>query len=270
MNKILLSHFYGEMGWELFGFQALMRSLSEQYNKTMIISRPLNYALYADFATDFIPYTPKTNITNYAKCKDDLPEDFYDNYEYTDLIPAGVQLVHWSTSKGLFNFNDKYLNKARPKYIKFGRKEPNLGYDILLHCRSTIKLRSGGRNWGYGNWSQLVTSLRGYHIACIGTEDASLWIDGTDDMRGIGMGRLTDLMASSRLVVGTSSGPMHLSQLCGTPHLVISSKINRLRYLRDWAPFRTECIFVDGWGWKPPVEEIEKLIKSYFDKPARG
>jgi len=268
--KTLLAHFFGELGWELFGFQAFMRSLSERYDKTIIISRPLNYALYADFTKEFVPYTPKTDITNYAKCKDELPEDFYDSFEYTDLIPAGTQLVHWSTSKGLFHFNDRYLKGARPKYIKFGRKEPNLGYDILIHARSTNKLNSGNRNWGEGRWMSLVERLKGFHIACIGFEDASLHIDGIDDMRGIGLCRLTDLMASSRLVVGTSSGPMHLASLCGTLHLVISNKINRKRYLFHWNPFRTPVIFVDQWNWHPPVEEIERLIKGYFDKPPRS
>ena len=117
---------------------------------------------------------------------------------------------------------------------------------------------------------RLVERLKGYNIACIGTEDASLHVDYTDDMRGVGLARLTDLMASSRLVVGTSSGPMHLAQLTGTPHLVISHKINRLRYLRDWAPFGTKCIFVDQWSWHPPVEEIERLIKGYFDNPPKS
>jgi hypothetical protein len=112
---------------------------------------------------------------------------------------------------------------------------------------------------------RLVEKLKGYHIACIGTEDASLHIDGTDDMRGIGMGKLVDLMASSRLIAGGSSGPMHLAALCGLPHLVWSAPINRLRYLRDWNPFGTECLFVDQWGWHPPVEEIEKKLKGFFD-----
>ena len=264
--KTLLSHFWGELGWELFSFQAFMRSLSERYDKTIIISRPLNYALYADFADEFVPYSPQTNQTNYAKCRDTLPEGFYDRYEYTDLIPAGVQLVHWSTSRGLFHFNDQYLKGARPEYIKFGRKEPNFGYDILIHARSTNKLHSGTRNWGVGNWMRLVEKLKGYNIASIGTEDASLHVDYTDDMRGVGMGRLSDLMASSRLVVGTSSGPMHLASLCGTTHLVISHKINRKRYLDHWNPFHTECIFIDQWGWHPPVEEVEKQVKSYLER----
>jgi SAM-dependent methyltransferase len=58
-----------------------------------------------------------------------------------------------------------------------------------------------------------------------------------------------DMMAASKLVIGPSSGPMHLASLCKTPHLVWTGKqwsstikaFNDERYTWKWNPFRTKC-----------------------------
>ena len=268
MSKTLLAGpFVGEMGWELFGWQGYLRALSERYDKTIVITRPLNAAIYADFATEVVSYIPSTNKSNYNKCVDELPENYYEQFDYDDIIPSQTQLVHWSPSKGNWGVNKKYIPQGvQQKFIRFGQKAEK-EYDIIIHARNTSKLNSGNRNWGYKNWDKLVQNLHEFKIACVGMPDSSIYVSGTDDMRGVGMQRLMNLMVNSSLVVGGSSGPLHLASLCDTPHLVWSHRINRNRYLRDWRPFDTECIFVDQWGWKPPPQEIEKLILNCSEFP---
>lgn len=266
MGKTLFAGPYvGEFGWELFGWQGYLRSMSKDYDKVIIATRPLNHAIYGDFADEIVSYRPQGNKTRYTKCNDWVDPDFYDKFEFDDLIPSQVMLVNWKPS-GYYNVNRKYIPEGvKQKFVKYGKKKPNKGYDILVHARRTNKLKSGVRNWGGGNWLQLVDRLRGYHIASIGTSEGAMWVPGTDDLRDIGMGYLMDIMASSRLVMGGSSGPMHLASLCGTPHLVWSTPINRTRYTRDWNPFNTKCIFYDKEGFKPSVDSIEKLARDYME-----
>jgi len=78
-----------------------------------------------------------------------------------------------------------------------------------------------------------------------------------------------DNMAATRLVVGPSSGPMHLASLCGTPHLVWTDQIrysaiqvnNRKRYETLWNPFCTPCWVLDTQGWAPlPSFVLEEIL----------
>jgi len=271
MSKTLLAGpFVGELGHELMSWQSYVRALSRKYDKTIVITRSLNGALYTDFADEIHYYTPSTNKANHSKCVDDMPEDYYEQFDYDDIIPANTTIAKWLPGKGVWINRNIFPRGMLPEWKKFGNIGTAEKYDILLHCRSTNKLNSGVRNYGLDNWMELVRLVKegcyGMRIACVGMEDASLWIPKTDDLRGVGIQRLMDLMANASLVVGSSSGPMHLSSLCGTPHLVISDKINRKRYLEDWNPFDTKCIFVDEWRWKPPPQEIEKLIREFFTK----
>ena len=266
MGKTLLVHFVGEMGHELMSFQGYVRAMSRNYDKTIVITRPLNGAIYADFADEIIAYTPSTENTNHSTCVDDMPPRYYDQFDYDDIIPANTTLAKWFPGKGIWVNKKIVPSGLRQEFVRYGRRDRECGYDILFHVRSTNKKNTGRRNQPASHWMELVQNLQEFSIACIGTEKASLWIPGTDDMRGVGMQRLMNLMASSELVAGVSSGPIHLASLCGTPHLVWSQKLNRRRYFEDWNPFRTECVFMDQENWKPSAEKVEKAIREYFTK----
>ena len=266
MSKTLLCHMIGELGHELMSWNSYIRALSERYDKTIVITRPLNGALYVDFADEIHSYTPSTNKANHSTCVDEMPEGYYDQFDYDDIIPANTTIAKWLPGKGVWINRNIFPKGMTPEWRKFGNIGAAEKYDIILHCRSTTKMNSGRRNWGLDNWMELVQNLQEFNIACIGTANDSLWIPGTYDFRGVGMQRVMDLMANAKLVVGSSSGPMHLSALTLTPSLVISDKINRRRYMEDWNFFRTPCIFYSEGGWKPNPQEVEKLIKEYFNK----
>jgi len=266
MSKTLLTHFTGELGHELMSWQSYVRALSRKYDKTIVITRPLNGALYTDFADEIHYYTPSTNKANHSKCVDDMPENYYEQFEYDDIIPANSTIAKWLPGRGVWINRKFFLKGMMPEWRKFGKIGAAEKHDIIFHCRSTNKLNSSRRNYPADKWLDLVDSLRGLKMACIGTEDASLWLPGTDDYRGVGLQRVMDLMANARLVVGSSSGPLHLASLCGAPHLVISDKINRLRYMESWNYFRTECLFLSEYGWKPPPQIVEEMIKEFLNK----
>jgi ADP-heptose:LPS heptosyltransferase len=82
------------------------------------------------------------------------------------------------------------------------------------------------------------------------------------------LSEVMDLMAGATMVIGPSSGPMHLASLCGTPHIVwTDDKVwpaakmnNRTRYEKAWNPLRTPCKVLDANGWDPSVETVASLV----------
>ena len=69
-------------------------------------------------------------------------------------------------------------------------------------------------------------------------------------------------MNKSKLIIGPSSGPMHLASLSGLKHLVWSSEHNKSRYLNICNPFKTEVIFYSKEGWNPNPNNIYNIISK--------
>ena len=57
-RTLIAGPWVGEFGWELFAWQAYIRSLSRHFEKTVVISRPNSKSLYEDFVDDFVSFTP--------------------------------------------------------------------------------------------------------------------------------------------------------------------------------------------------------------------
>ena len=76
----------------------------------------------------------------------------------------------------------------------------------------------------------------------------------------ISLKELVGIFSNAKLIAGPSSGPMHLASLCGATHLVWSTEYNRVRYERDWNPFKTPVIFHNEGGWNPNIDNIKNSI----------
>ena len=64
---LLAGPFLGELGWELFCWQGYVRAKSKDFDKTIVISRPLNKHLYEDFA-EVVEFDPESNLTEAWWC----------------------------------------------------------------------------------------------------------------------------------------------------------------------------------------------------------
>ncbi len=256
-NKILLAGpWIGELGWELFCWQGHIRRISKDYDKTIIIGRPGHKILYADFADEYIEFDPKSNLTNGWRCEGSV--------SYKTLVKSikKTKYIDGKFEIGLGRIEDKEIVDRKGlfhaqlfhKYEKEGE-----GYDIIFHGRN--KESGDVRNWSEENWNNLVKELSGYKIASIGNAD-SFNVEGTDNLKGINLEELVGVMSNSKLIVGPSSGPMHLASLCGLKHLVWSTSYNKMRYKKHWNPFDTEVIFYEDGEWNPEYKEIAKIIKE--------
>jgi len=143
---------------------------------------------------------------------------------------------------------------SQQKIIPFGDAERGRRrgevYSVVVHARNRQhSLPFGGANYPVDKWRVIIDALRsaGHSIASIGAPSASFHLPDTEDLRGVPLERLFDIIAAARIAIGPSSGPMHLASLCKTPHVVwagdrfqpVIKANNKTRYETLWNPFNT-------------------------------
>ena len=134
------------------------------------------------------------------------------------------------------DFPVRDISRAPTIFKKFGEASEAKKYDVLIHARARRANRAGD-NWPLENWKCLLPDLGG-KIACVGTKAQALHLEGTDDLRGISLAALADILASSSVIIGGSSGAMHFATLCGLPQIVWSGVPRTMkRYEENWNPF---------------------------------
>lgn len=265
-SKVLFAGpWLGEFGWELLCWQGFVRKVSRGY-ETVIVHCPAGReALYADFATRIIPHAPYPGTSECDRVKE--PDVMARALAAArDLVPGGADHLHPPLG---------FQPLSRQEFIPYGRKRPDLEVDILFHPRG--RTFGAYRNWGPDKWEALLSRLAaaGYRLGCLGMRSATAGIEGDfADYRDKPLAETLDIIASARLVLGPSSGPMHLASLCRAPHLVWTDRgrharghTNRRKYEWWWNPFKTEALVLDEHGFDPPVDAVFAEVDRFF---ARG
>jgi len=270
MRVMAAGPFVGEFGYELFDWQGYLRAIAPTFDRVIISTRPGHEALYSDFCQEFRPYwSPIPACVGRKNFRTSLPEvvakDVFDDLKDPRFVklPGGQQ----------------FKNTA-PKYIRYGVAVPALKYDVVLHARSikiAVKNKLGlsatmrglkeARNWLPEYWVELVGMLPGLRICSIGAIDGALYVPGTDNLLGLPLRELVNVLASSTVTVGPSSGAMHLATLCGCPQVVwfdqdAAAGPAKLvpRYTRDWNPFGTYVEVISD-TWKPEPKRVAEAVK---------
>ena len=233
---------YGEFGWELLTWQAYCRYKSRNYDKVYVCSFPDMAPLYEDFA-EFIPHNMQKRALDWRSLEGiqyDIPKD---------------ATVHIPPHK-------KYKVEEQ-EFIKFG-KNPISEFDWLIHPRNTSK--GNNKNYPKPLWDLLVKQLPGIG-ATIGTKE-DLYIEGTKDLRGISLTDLMNYIAGSSVVIGQSSGVMHLATLCNTAIVVWGdnktyfSETLETRYKNTWNPFKSKVEYIGEDFWRPAPEIIVENVTN--------
>jgi len=260
-GTLLVGPWIGEFGWELFTWQGYIRSIAHEYENIIIASRAGNELLYEDFMSEYVSIVvPENALSDSWFCRG-LPADFGDklisNINFDVRIPAqSIGFLYYPNGNPALS--TEFLNQ---KFIKYKSDTLDKDFDILIHPRN--KNLGNNRNWSKENWQKLVNLLvKTYTIGIIGNHEA-FQLDNAEDCRKISIRDTVSLMNRTKLVVGQSSGPLHLASLSGTPHLVWSEEANRNRYFKYWNPFQTPVYFYSEMSWNPTPEFIyNKIIEN--------
>lgn len=259
MSKIIFGPALLEMGWEVATYIPACRHIAQNYKQRIVICKPGTQYLYSDFADIYHLYNKEGRSDRwlFRDKKIKIPD------KYKKLYPDAVKSPP-----------DRRMCLHTPrKYLHYGKLNKKLKYDLVIHARSEAKYGRSNRNWTIGKYMKVVTALREIKhlsVCSIGSVKGAYYIPGTNDMRGVGMKILCDLLASSKLCIGVSSGPLHLASFCGCPHLVWTGNerqkaiggTNKDRYERIWNPFNTKVKVINKYGWTPPWEIILKAVRD--------
>jgi hypothetical protein len=250
----------GEFGWELFCWQGFLRRQSKSYDQTIVACQRGREILYRDFAKTI---SLDLNITNQhcwqGQCKD---------------LPSPSEIFGTEPSQGDCYYQSNYWHVVYPPsnvnsafneqdFIKFGTA--TLGYRYLIHARN--RQHEANRNGSDQLWEVVKSITSGHSTATIGTLSDSKYIAG-DDLRGLPLEDLVNVMASSQTLIGPSSGPIHLAALCGLPTLTWFGEpyppANAKRFTHDWNPFKTPAAVIYSPSWEPAAEELEAALLYKF------
>ncbi len=153
------------------------------------------------------------------------------------------------------------IYKVDGEYYKYGNPKGN--YDVLIHARG-IKRK---QNYNYKNWEHVLEELKGLKVGFIGSkEDKSFLM--YNDLRGIELQELMDYIAGAKVVIGVSSGVMHLAMACGTDVVVWGPDKNKTyyfeplekRYKEIWNPFKVNVEYIEGFN--PTPKEVRERVSK--------
>ncbi len=232
--------FYGELGWEIMVWQAYLRRKSHEVDFMYISTFAGMEPLYTGFhcPVEFMPHNHPGRALEWrdvSLCEHVVPADVT---ERIDPIK-------------------KYrLDAGEGEHIRYGSPW-NRDVEVLFHARGISK--ASFKNYPLDRWTEIAKHFP--KSASVGTE-RDLHIPDTEDKRGLPLPELMDLMAGARIVVGGSSGVMHLATLCGTRQVVWGdnkthfSESLEARYRTTWNPFGTPVTWVESDDWKPPAQKV--------------
>jgi len=265
MTRLWAGPYIGEFGWELFYWQGWLRKYSKSFDEVYVACRSGRELLYEDFATKVIPYEGISEITDCEKAMGFSYDNRHEQYGVFNEI-----ILPWE--KAYFR-----PEPEEQEFVELGR--PCTSYlpdrwPIVLHARDTNKYNTSYRDWSHEKWDVLNARLsKDYYTQFIGTEKSSYCPHLADeDCRGLDLEKTCMILASSLLIAGPSSGPIHLASLCSVPQVVWTGPHkNVIRYQKEWNPFNTPVNVIEplpgaAWndprGWDADLDEVEAAIRE--------
>jgi hypothetical protein len=242
----------GEFGWELCCWQGWLRRRARLGDRIIVCSRPGHEALYEDFAVDFIPFIPPPGEANCYSLEGVAADAF------RHMVPKGTIWLNPCAGVGhVLKGGCPYV--PNQTYIRFGKDAGATEFEIIIHARDRRGPSKSPRNWPVEAWNELVHCLPSqWRVSWMGSREEAAAFKGVD-LRGIPLTDLMRKLRAARLVIGPSSGPIHLAALCGASHVVWSGNArDGIRYRKLWNPFQAEHRLM--MGWRPEVRDVYVLF----------
>lgn len=232
--------FWGEFGWEIAQWAPWVNARSDSQQGDRILCQPGHAALYA-FDGPISQSYPRPPLR--------VPDMLQPWPRSLDQMPKLTNV------KGVPCINGDI--KPIPLYPHCSAQRRF----IVLHCRNIPKCPE--RN--YGSWDYVVEELNkeGVQPVVVGSHDDRLPKGDVLDLRGASLDDTISYMRTALVVVGASSGPMHLAQACEAPVVVWSGNYNkdRMRYTSVWNHFDSPTRFIHE-TWQPPIAHVLKAIEA--------
>lgn len=232
----------GEFGWEIMTWVPYLHKLSRDYDKMYISTFEDVEALYTGFhcELEFVPHS-------YPNRVDDWLEYPPEAELYLELCTDHIKPIKE------YRVDGEYVRYGSPVFKDV---------TILFHARG---VEPQFKNWPREKWEVLAAEFPGAKsIGSYGDQCVTERV-----YNDAGLKQLVDVIASASVVVGQSSGVMHLALMCGTPVVVWGDdklmnfgESLEARYKETWNPFHTPVAWVNcEKAWDPEPEQILDAMK---------
>jgi len=284
MKTLVAGPYCGELGWEVFTWQPMVRNifLSNDYDQCIIYTgkgKELLYPFAAEVRT--LPNVPKHEAEclawhNFHKYKEEFVELIKQMAETVQKeFPEGLQIYTFSA---LEHLNYEYFDRGYPDLLTGNKnkkefaKQFNLKYSEKPVLTFNVRDRemSDHRNWNYIEWGKLCECLSDrFDINLVGLiRDKESWEnvipENVNDLTSkTTINDCINLFQHTDLTIGGSTGMTHLAARCNSPHLVWGNEKVLLRCAQtNWfgTPYKVYL-----WGWEPKPEQIAEKVNNYFD-----
>lgn len=244
MSTLHAGPWAGEFGWELCSWNPRVRKMAEKFDRVVVEGPAASEYLY-EFADEYIVNEIEPDTSDGYNGESQNPAKYTEGA--TPLKPAWKKMgrPEMRLLKGPC--------KPHPdmKWHCFAPENPVAVADVLCSFRPVKKYRKRGKlmiledkEYPLALCTQVVEELQhhGFSVGCVGGTD-NYYIPGTVDLRGQPLAEQCSAIAGAGVVLGPSSGPLHLASLCKTPHVVWYNRPDQVssyaRYRDHWNPFNT-------------------------------
>jgi len=248
-----------EFGWILFCWSGWLRKRAKSFDRCVVACEAGTEVLYQDFADEIVKVVNLPTEGRFCyRC------DNYKTPEFQDIFGHSLKRADvWYPPNRHTIIYPRANWRSSQEFVRLGRKTDQK-YDLLLHARD--RRLAPERNWQADNWLTLIKLLQPQSVASVGTSAEASHIDGTDDLRDMPLGDLVNVMRSSNLLIGPSSGAIHLAALCDLPTVTwygLPYKTdNQRRFETDWNPFGAKVRAIYWEDWQPTAFEISSLAQE--------
>lgn len=270
MRRLLVGPYPGEFGWELCLFNPIARARALDFEHVTVMAPASSRYLY-EFADAFVSIEVEPGTSDFmdgALVDASVP----DRSLFAEVLAPERAMV----GRELASFGKPYPGPESTPWKRWRSLAPEPAPEGV-HSRPQVVCAFrppkvlGARvhtdkAYPEEHCAELVLGLlkRGVSVACLGGRD-NYSPRGAMDMRGAPLEAQCAYLASARVAVGPSSGPMHLAQLCGTPVVTWYARPRAEsigRYEGWWNPFRAGCTFLEAL--RPSPEEVVRAALEYL------
>lgn len=281
MKILVAGAWIGEFGWELMTWIPHLRSVSNRYEKIIVICKSGHEYLY-EFADDFVNFDCSNEAGN--QWLNHTFKEKADKCGAYHAILNGWKInqktdTDWINPQTVYNYRVKthkdWLTGLQPQeFIEYGelRNESKEPY-IVFNVRNRSSWDSAFRNWDIKEAQRLAERFPDTRVVCIGSREESLTLPNACDLRGQSAGVVANTLRNASVFVSSINGATHFATLCGCPQVAWVTKPDHSHRLKKlWNPFNTPTkVFVSPKGywknriyWTPEIDQLENAVKRYL------
>ena len=257
----------GELGWEIANWVPYLNYLTRSqgpFDKSIVWCRPGREGLYRRLNVEhFSPVTGYEDKTEGNAFVLHCPEG-YDRYkaycieadEHASICSdAGIDVVKARLPTKYYRYHRFKLQHREFKVLTTTEDKLNQWegtadcQTVIFHLRhisrstkknTPVHLYNAAAQWAKANKMSFIT------IGYTGEFEPKFKIHGLNLLNKTTLDDIIALYKLCGMVVGSSSGPMHLAAMTETPHVVWGGGRRDIkdRYIKDWNPFDTPVEFI--------------------------